>query len=75
MERSRRAGTGVHPSRWAFAVLLAFVLAMLTGIGLFVLQVFVPMEPRVVIHLILSVGFAAALLRFSLLERRAHKLG
>jgi hypothetical protein len=32
MERSRRAGTGVHPSRWAFAVLLAFVLAM-SGLG------------------------------------------
>lgn len=59
----------------ADALSLAFVLAMLTGIGLFVLQVFVPIETRVAIHLILSVGFAAALLRFGLLERRAHKLG
>jgi len=59
----------------ADALSLAFVLAMLTGIGLFVLQVFVPLETQVVIHLILSVGFGAALIRFGVLERRAHKLG
>ena|SRR6478735_12645112 len=59
----------------ADALSLGFVLAMLTGIGLFVLQVFVPFETQVVIHLILSVGFGAALIRFSVLERRAHKLG
>ncbi len=56
------------------ALSLAFVLAMVTGIALFVLQVFVPVETQVAIHLILSVGFGTALLRFSLLERRAHKL-
>ena len=59
----------------ADALSLAFVLAMLTGIGLFVLQVFVPLETQVVIHLILSVGFGVALIRFGVLERRAHKLG
>ena len=47
---------------------------MLSGIGLFVLQVFVPIETPVVIHLILSVGFGTALIRFGVLERRAHKL-
>jgi len=59
----------------ADALSLAFVLAMLTGIALFVLQVFVPIDTPIAIHLILSVGFAAALLRFGMLERRAHKLG
>jgi hypothetical protein len=59
----------------ADALSLGFVLAMLTGIALFVLQVFVPIETPMTIHLILSVGFAAALLRFGVLERRAHKLG
>jgi hypothetical protein len=58
----------------ADALSLAFVLAMLTGIGLFVLQVFVPLATQVVIHLILSVGFGTALIRFGVLERRAHKL-
>ena len=59
----------------AQALSLAFVLTMLTGIALFVLQVFVPIEAPVAIHLVLSVGFGTALLRFSLLERRAHGLG
>ena len=57
------------------ALSLAFVLAMMTGIALFVLQVFIPVETRVAIHLILSVGFGTALLRFGFLERRAHKHG
>jgi len=59
----------------ADALSLAFALSMLTGIVLFVLQVFVPVVTQVAIHLILSVGFATALLRFSMLERRAHQLG
>ena len=59
----------------AQALSLAFVLTMLTGIALFVVQVFVPIDTPIAIHLILSVGFAAALLRFGVLERRAHKFG
>lgn len=59
----------------AEALSLAFVLSMLAGIALFVLQVFVQIDAPIAIHLILSVGFAAALLRFGVLERRAHKLG
>ena len=58
----------------ADALALAFVLSMVTGIALFVVQVFVPLGTPVAIHLILSVGFAAALLRFGVLEQRAHKL-
>ncbi|MGZ3195553.1 MAG: hypothetical protein ACXWI1_00485 [Croceibacterium sp.] len=59
----------------AEALSLAFVLTMLTGVALFVVQVFVPVETPVAIHLVLSVGFGTALLRFSVLERRAHKVG
>jgi hypothetical protein len=59
----------------AQALSLAFALAMLSGIALFVVQVFVPIAASVAIHVILSVGFVTAMLRFSVLERRAHKLG
>jgi len=59
----------------AQALSLGFALSMLTGIALFVLQVFVPMDAREVIHAMLSVGMGAALVRFSILERRAHGLG
>lgn len=59
----------------AQALSLGFTLAMLTGVALFVLQVFVPVDAPEAIHLILSVGIGAALLRFSILERRAHGLG
>jgi hypothetical protein len=59
----------------AQALSLGFTLAMLTGVALFALQVFVPLDAPEVIHLILSVGIGAALIRFSILERRAHELG
>ena len=59
----------------AQALSLGFALSMLTGIALFVLQVFVPMDAPEVIHAMLSAGGGAALVRFSILERRAHGLG
>jgi hypothetical protein len=59
----------------AQALSLGFALSMLTGIALFGLQVFVPMDAPEVIHAMLSVGMGAALGRFSILERRAHGLG
>lgn len=59
----------------AQALSLGFTLAMLTGVALFVLQVFVPVDAPEAIHLILSMGIGAALVRFSILERRAHELG
>jgi hypothetical protein len=52
-----------------------FVVAMATGILLYVLNTFSPMTTREVIHLIVSFGIAAALVRFGFLERRAHKGG
>jgi len=59
----------------AQALSLGFALSMLTGIALFVLQVFVPMDALEVIHAMLSAGVGAALVRFSILERRVYKLG
>ena len=54
---------------------VGFVIAMLTGIGLYVLNTVSPMSTREVIHLIVSFGIAGALVRFGFLERRAHSDG
>lgn len=48
-----------------------FLFAMLTAIALYFLAMFEPMDAREVLHLIVSIGIAAALLRFGFLERRA----
>jgi len=55
----------------AEALSLGFVLAMLAGIALFIVQVFVSIGTPVAIHLILSIGFVSAMIRFAVLERRA----
>jgi hypothetical protein len=52
-----------------------FVVAMATGILLYVIDTFSPMTSREVIHLTVSLGIAAALVRFGFLERRAHRNG
>ena len=52
-----------------------FVVAMATGIILYVLNTMSPMTSREVIHLVVSFGIAAALVRFGFLERRAHQDG
>lgn len=57
----------------ANALGVGFVLAMLTGIILFVLGTAIRMTDREVIHLIVSVGIGAALIRFGMLERRDHR--
>ncbi|MEO6042047.1 MAG: hypothetical protein ABIP41_09110, partial [Croceibacterium sp.] len=53
------------------ALSLGFVLAMMTAMGLFVLDRFEPVAAAVAIHLILSAGLGAAMIRFAVLERRA----
>ncbi|HET9810417.1 MAG TPA: hypothetical protein VFP53_01825 [Sphingomicrobium sp.] len=53
----------------------AFLAAMAGAIGLYVVDLFEPMSGREAIHLILTIGIAAALLRFGMLERRADRLG
>jgi ABC-type Fe3+ transport system permease subunit len=54
---------------------MGFIFAVLTAIALYFVDQFSPMTAREAIHLILSVGLGAALLRFGLLERRAHQDG
>lgn len=54
----------------ADALRIGFVLAMIAGIILYVVGTAVPLSDREVIHLIVSVGIGAALIRFGMLERR-----
>ena len=57
----------------ASALTLGFVVAMAMGIVLFALETFAPgsASTREVIHLIVTYGLVAAMIRFGLLERRA----
>lgn len=55
----------------AAALSIGFLVAMLTAIALYVVDLFEPMTSRMAIHLIVTFGIAAALIRFGLLERRA----
>jgi hypothetical protein len=52
-----------------------FIVSALTGTVLYVVASIEPLEPHLAINLIIAFGLAAALLRFAVLERRAHKLG
>ena len=52
-----------------------FVFSILTAIALYFLAMFEPMDSREAIHLIVSLGIPAALVRFGMLERRAHRDG
>ncbi len=52
---------------------LGFIIAVLTAIALYLVDEFSPMTAREAIHVILSLGLGAALLRFGILERRAHR--
>ena len=54
---------------------VGFLATMVSAIGLYVLSLFEPLSARETIHLLMSIGIAAALLRFGLLERRALKDG
>lgn len=59
----------------ADALGVGFIMAMLTGIILYVVGTVIRMTDREVIHLIVSIGIGAALIRFGMLERRADHLG
>ena len=50
---------------------LGFIIVVLTAIALYLVDEFSPMTAREAIHVILSLGLGAALLRFGILERRA----
>ena len=57
------------------AMTLGFLFAMASGMALYFLYQFEPFTAREAIHIILSLGLGAALVRFGMLERRAHRLG
>lgn len=70
-----RANDEVTRAHRGAALALGFFAAMLTGIGLYVLDQFEPMTAAEAIHLIMTIGIAAALIRFGMLERRASRDG
>jgi hypothetical protein len=57
------------------ALRIGFIFTVLTAILLYFVDQFSPMTAREAIHIILSVGLGAALMRFGMLERRAHRDG
>jgi len=57
----------------ATALSLGFLVAMLAAIALYLVDMAEPVGTRVAIHVIVTLGIASALLRFGLLERRAHR--
>ena len=50
-----------------------FLFAMASAIGVYVLTMFDTVTGREAVHIVLSFGIAAALLRWGVLERRAHR--
>jgi preprotein translocase subunit SecY len=54
---------------------VGFIATMAAGIAMYFLTLFEPVTGRDAIHLLMTVGIAAALLRFGQLERRAHRGG
>jgi hypothetical protein len=50
-----------------------FLFAMAGAIGVYVLTMFEVVTGREAVHIVLSFGIAAALLRWAVLERRAHR--
>ena len=54
---------------------IGFIVAMLTGMGVYVATAFTPMTAREAVHIILTLGLGAALIRFGTLERRALRDG
>ena len=57
----------------AKALSLGFLVAMLAAIALYVVDMAEPVGTRVAIHVIVTLGIGAALIRFGMLERRAHR--
>jgi hypothetical protein len=59
----------------ADALRLGFLATMAAGIATYVLTLFGTVTGREAVHLMMTVGIAAALLRLAFLERRAHRDG
>ncbi|WP_166041645.1 hypothetical protein [Sphingosinicella sp. YJ22] len=56
----------------AEALKLGFVTTMISAFAIYGLLAFEPVSARDAIHLLVTIGVATALVRFGLLERRAH---
>ena len=59
----------------ADAMSIGFLFATLAAITLYLVSMVELMPVREALHLVISAGIAAALVRFGLLERRAHRVG
>ena len=59
----------------ADALRIGFLVTMAGAIALYFVNAFEPMGARDAIHILMSFGIVAALLRFGYLERRAHRDG
>ena len=57
------------------AMRTGFLATMMGGIALYLIALFEPVSGREAAHLLVTIGLAAALLRFGVLERRAHRDG
>jgi len=62
--------TQVHRTE---AFRFGFFAAMTACVALYVVGLFEPLGGRDVIHLVMSCGIGAALVRFGMLERRAYR--
>ena len=52
-----------------------FLFAMAAGVAVYFITMFEPVTAREAVHVIMSTGIAAALIRWGILERRAHRDG
>lgn len=50
-----------------------FLFGMASAIGVYVVTMFEPVSGREAVHIVMSFGIAAALLRWGVLEKRAHQ--
>lgn len=57
----------------ARALSTGFIAAMLAAIALYLITFFEPVSAREAIHVVMTVGLAAALLSFGAAERRSHR--
>ncbi len=55
------------------ALRIGFIFAMLAGMAVYFVDQFEPLTAAAAAHLILTFGLGSALIRFGLLERRAHR--
>ncbi len=55
------------------AIRLGFIVAILSAIGCYFVDRFEPLATGETVQVILSLGLGAALVRFGMLERRAHR--